>query len=388
MREIVEQKFIEVFAKQPTIISRAPGRLEVLGNHTDYNGGLVLSLAIDRETWVALAPRDDRMVEVYDIRLQETESFSLDELEPFASGSWITYVKGVCSVLKAHGISIQGFDAVLMSSIPLSAGMSSSAALEESFILALRALADADNIGSHLENARIGQEVENKVIGAQTGLMDQMTSLSGIEHGLLSSNFKALSFSHVPFPARLACVVANSGVKHDHTKDYNARREDCMRALEGCKAAGFAIDCLSDMNSEDLKSLKDKLDPLAYKRAMHVVGENERVVAASQALEVHDYEVFGGLLGISHKSSQLYFENSCPELDELVALGSELDGFVGARVSGGGFGGISLHVVLAEKAEAYAEKLNECALREHGIKPQAIVCKSANGASIVYDARR
>ncbi len=382
MEEILRKGFDACFGGAPSVIARAPGRLEVLGNHTDYNGGLVLSVAVDRDTWVALRAREDRMASIYDIRFKDRASFSLDNPEPFVSGEWVNYIKGVCLILESKGIALPGFDAVLVSSIPPSAGMSSSAAIEESFILGLRDLAGV-GAGSAIENAKLGQEVENKVIGAQTGLMDQMTSLAGKKNQLLSSDFRDLKFGYVPFPSHLACVVANSNVKHDHTKDYNERREDCMRAVRELNMNGFDVSYLREVSLDELKATRTKMTPRAFLRAFHVVGENERVVAAKRALEVGDYGLFGDLLTISHKSSQSYFENSCPELDILVNLGSQLDGFVGARVSGGGFGGISLHIVEASKAQRYADRLNKLAEEKHGISPKAIVCMSADGASVV-----
>ncbi len=385
MKERMIEAFIKHFGTEPTLVTEAPGRIEVLGNHTDYNEGFVLSAAVDKKTWVAMIPQQDGICEIYDLRFDESTSFPINQLEPFTKGDWANYIKGVCLILKEeHGAKIPGFKAVMFSTIPLSSGMSSSAAIEMSFVLALEKVANLSF--SPIERAKVGQLCENKVVGANTGLMDQATSLMGKAHHLLLSDFRNHTFSHIPTPDEILFVVANSYVSHDLTLEYNERRVDCE---EGAEIANNTltkeVTALRDLSLGDLDVCKEAMGDRRYRRAKHVVGENHRVTMGTNFLEQKDIRGFGGLLSQSHESSRSFFENSHPKLDILVSLGSKIPGFMGARVSGGGFGGISIHMVEKNHAEEYKKVLQEQFLQETGVDCTPVICDVSEGASVLYE---
>jgi galactokinase len=365
----------------PAVIARAPGRLEILGNHTDYNEGVVLSTAVDRSTYFAARKADSDSCRVFDARGNLTAAFSLASPERIEGGSWIRYIAGIVIELQKRGLPIPAFEAVILSDIPLSAGMSSSAALEMSAALAIGKLAGIEL--PWLEWAKIGQACENLAVGARTGLLDQFSSLRGKHGQLVFSDFRDLTVRNVPLPQGVALVVADSGVKHNLTGEYNERRRRCEEAVDVLKAQGVQATALRDISREQLERYRDQLDIITYRRALHVVGENERVLQGVAALKVNDLTGFGALLSESHESSRCNFENSCPELDVLVDIGKSLPGGVGARLSGGGFGGITVHLVQQSEAEQYAGRL-QTAFRELTGKPcETMILHPADGADVM-----
>ena len=383
MSPTLRQGFVAEFGREPAVMTRAPGRLEILGNHTDYNEGVVLSVAVDRETQVAAAPAKGAACTVKDLRSGDSRVFRLDNLRNPQPRDWANYIKGLVVELTGRGITVPAFDAVLSSTIPLSAGMSSSAALEMSFALALGRLAGVEL--PWVEWARIGQACENNYVGARTGLLDQFSSLMGREGQLVYSDFRSLEVKNVPLPGGVAMVVANSMVKHHLTGEYNERRSRCEDAVAGLRRRHPQVRALRDVDSAMLEAGKGELDVTSYRRARHVVGENERVFAGVAALAKGDEAAFGRLMFESHESSRRYFENSCPELDQLVEIGKSLPGAVGARLSGGGFGGITVHLVEEAQAEAYARRLKTAYQSLTGKTPDVMICHAARGAEIVAE---
>jgi len=383
-KEDIVREFYELFKLEPETVSYAPGRLEILGNHTDYNEGVVLSAAVDRGTYFGLAPRADKdndLCEIHDLRSDDKAQFRLSELDNPKSGEWVNYIKGVIVQLRNRGITVPPFFAVIYSTIPMSAGMSSSAALEMSALMALAHWLDVEF--SSLDLARIGQACEIDYVGAHTGLMDQLTVLCGQADHLVFSDFRSLNVETVPLPANLNLIVADSHVKHVLTGAYNQRRARCEEATAALAQVIPGIKSLRDVSLGQLEKFKDSIDITAWRRAFHVVGENERVFAGQQALREGDLETFGKLLIDSHESSRLNFENSCPELDALVEIGKSLPGIVGARLSGGGFGGITVHVVESEKYSDFSRRLAAAWESRSGKKMEPIVCQAAEGARVL-----
>jgi galactokinase len=379
--EKIRLGFTSEYGKAPEVISRAPGRLEILGNHTDYNEGVVLSTAVDRATYVALAKRPGTMCRVKDLRDGSSRAFDLEKLNEPTPGDWANYIKGVIVALGERGVKCPAFDAVILSTIPMSAGMSSSAALEIAVVYALQQLGKV--FLPWVELARIGQECENRYVGANTGLMDQFSSIRGKAGHLVFSDFRSLEVKNVPVPAGTALVVANSMVKHNLTGEYNERRTRCEDAVRFLQEKGEKVTALRDATTEMLNRWRDQMDIVTYRRALHVVGENERVFAGSAHLENNDLEAFGQLLFDSHESSRVNFENSCEELDILVELGRSLPGCLGARLSGGGFGGISVHLVLEEEAENYCKRLAVAYESRTGKVPETMICQPGAGAEVL-----
>ncbi len=376
--------FQKHFGTPATLLSRAPGRLEILGNHTDYNQGTVLSVAVDRQMCIAAAPRragdgiDGMTCRLYDLNVDSSREFRLDALDDKRKGDWANYIKGLVCELNELGYSVPAFDAVLLGSVPLSAGMSSSAALEMAMVLVLNELSGAGL--DWLQLAKVGQGCENHYVGAQTGLLDQFSSLKGRAGQLIYSDFRSYDVANVPMPAGSVFVVANSMVKHNLTNEYNERRQACEAVARALK-----VSALRDVTPQMLEAARASLDPVCFRRASHVVGEIDRVARGVKALEDGDIAAFGRLMSLSHRSSIENFENSCEEIDDLVALGSALPGFLGARISGGGFGGISVHLVQAEAAQEYARLLAEAYKAKRGIDSQVMICAAADGAAI-YEA--
>jgi len=381
MRKQVEDTYRKQFGSRPEAVSRAPGRVEFLGNHTDYNEGVVLSMAVDRFTWVAIGRSRGRTCRVHSLTLNATAEFDGDHIGAPVPGEWINYIKGVVLELQKRGVDVPAFNAAVGSTIPLSAGMSSSAALEMSFALALGRIADIDLPWQ--EWAKIGQAAENNYVGARTGLLDQFSSLRGRRGHLVFSDFRSLEVRTVPLPPGLALVVADSMVKHQLTDEYNERRRRCEEAVEFLKTRYPNVTALRDVTRKQLEACRNDLDVTTWRRAMHVVGENERVFAGVRALRKKDMKTFGELMYESHESSRVYFENSCPELDVMVEIGRSLPGNIGSRLSGGGFGGITIHLVEEAEAKRYADRLAAAYESRTGKRPTVMVCEAADGAAVL-----
>jgi len=378
LRETLSQAFAAAFGRPARVTSRAPGRLEVLGNHTDYNEGTVLSVAVDRATFVAAGLSGSSQCRVVDAIHRDERSFDAAAVGEPQRGDWANYIKGLVVELAKRGVSVPGFHAVIGSTVPMAAGMSSSAALEMSVLLAILRLAGREL--DWREAAKVGQACENLYVGAKTGLLDQFSSLKGKADHLVYSDFRSLDVRTVPLPAGTALVVANSMVKHTLTNEYNERRQACEAAVRTLRARDPGVKALRDVSLARLEAAKASLDPVAYLRALHVVGEITRVEQGVKALAANDIRRFGTLMFESQHSSTHSFENSAAELDALVGIGRELPGALGARLSGGGFGGITVHLVEAAAAAAYAQALGERYRERTGLAAEITVCHAADGA--------
>lgn len=381
MRDKVVNGFREFYAGDPEVVAYAPGRLEILGNHTDYNEGVVLSCAVNLGTAFAARPVAGTACSVKDLRDGSHRSFEIGKLDALEKGDWSNYIKGTIIEMQGRGIVIPAFEAAILSSIPMSAGMSSSAALEISAAYALGSLAGVEL--PWVEWARIGQACENNCVGARTGLMDQFSSIKGQADHLVFSDFRSLDVANVPLPKGTALVVANSMVKHNLTNEYNERRASCEDAAAAIGKLADGVAALRDVSMDLLEKSRAGLDVISYRRAKHVVGENERVFAGISYLEEGRVGEFGRLMFDSHESSRVHFENSCPELDQLIAIGKSLPGAIGARLSGGGFGGITVHLVAADHAGDYAQRLRTAYENLTGKVPQVMICQTADGARLL-----
>ncbi|MEI6807304.1 MAG: galactokinase [bacterium] len=340
-------KFRDQFESVPTVAAFAPGRIEVLGNHTDYNEGFVLSAAINLGICFLAAPVKGKTCRLAAANLAQETQFKANSPAPAQEHPWANYVKGVLAGISARQPVKTGFNGLFLSDIPMAAGLSSSAALEMSAGLALAKLYGMDI--PKLELARIGQKAEHEFVGVKCGLMDQITSLSGKEDGLVMTDFRSLEVRDIPLRGGTAdekpCfVVCNTGVKHTLVdSEYNERRTRCEEASLFFKSAlSHPVAALRDVSWKEWKDLSPRMDPTAARRAAHIIGENARVVQGAELLAGGRLRKFGELMFESHDSSRKYFENSCPELDFIVETAMAMPSVFGARLSGGGFGGCAI----------------------------------------------
>ena len=376
----IKESFRNHFRREPEVVSAAPGRLEILGNHTDYNEGFVLSAATGQKTVFAAAKAPGRLCRIMDCALNKEAVIDLDDLANPAKGDWANYLKGALTELNKRNVTVGTFDMVLSSTVPLSAGMSSSAALEVAFLYALKELFALSFAPG--EWARIGQGVENNYMGLKSGLLDQFSSIFGKKDSLILCDFRTVEvLENVPMTAGYKLVVVNTLVKHNLVEsDYNQRRKSCENACKNISSRYPEVKALRDVSSGLLEKNKDMIDAVDYRRAQHIVEENERVKMAVDFLKKGDMEGFGKLLFASHESSKNNFENSCPELDALVEIARTLPGCLGARLSGGGFGGITIHLVKEEAAEEYCKRIRTAYKMMTGKECDTIICSIGDGA--------
>ena len=343
--------FASLYGHPPAVAAEAPGRVNLIGEHTDYNGGYVLPTAIPLRTRVELAPRPDRTVRVWSASvpgLEQPVGYRLGEER--RRGDWLDYVQGLTVALAADGRAIGGFDARLASDVPQGSGLASSAALE---VALLRALREAYRLTlDDVQLARLGQRAENDFVGAQTGIMDQMAASLADAGTALFLDTRELYYERVPLPASADVAVIDSGVRHSHAGgDYNTRRAECERA---CALLG--VPSLRDLGPADLPRLAT-LPPPLDRRARHVVTENARVLDAVTALRAGDLPTLGQLFYASHASQRDDYEVSIPAIDRLVDLARAEPEVYGARLTGGGFGGSIVLLARAGTGRAVAERI-------------------------------
>ena len=384
-KKIVEQAkavHLETYGTEPTTVAYAPGRIEVLGNHTDYNEGTVLSAAINMGHCFCISASGKPGVRLTAGDIPQTTEFdpSTDERLP-KNVQWANYVKGVMFYLRDHGVEIDSVDCTFLGSIPMGSGLSSSAALEVA-----TAFAVLGYTGQELdpkEVAKIGQKSEHEFAGCSCGLLDQFSSIFGVHHGLIHSDFRTLETYPVQLSDDVVFLMVNPHVKHALAESpYNARRESCEKAAAELNAlADHPIKALRDISWEEFQSLKGKIDPEAAQRATHVVGEITRVEQGVKLLADGKIEAFGQFLFDSHETSRTAFENSSKELDIVVEAAREA-GALGARLSGGGWGGSAVALVRASEADAICEKIIELC-KQQGFEPTAETIIPSAGAILV-----
>ena len=381
MRSALVREFRSRFGRAPEIAARAPGRVNLIGEHTDYNEGLVLPCAIDRETLVLAGRRGDSRVRVFSRERAEERHFDARAPEP--GGGWLDYVQGVVFALRERDSRLQGFDLALASDVPEGSGLSSSAALELAVATALDA---SQGLGLDArELARLAHRAENGFAGVACGIMDQFASALGRRGHALRLDCRSQGVEMVPLPATdVALLVANSGTKRAlASAGYGNRVAECQRALAAAREAGVAppeARALRDLSPPDLPALARVLEPLLLRRARHVVTENERVDATCTALHAGDWETVGALLREGMRSLRDDYEVSTPELDALCELADALPGVYGSRLTGAGFGGCTLHLVAPGAAPELAEALAAGFERRFGRRPPAWVVTASDGA--------
>ncbi|MEX0801632.1 MAG: galactokinase [Dehalococcoidia bacterium] len=347
-RPALLESFHHRFERPAELVAEAPGRVNLIGEHTDYNEGHVLPLAIDRTVAVAGAARDGATIRACSLDFEEEDDFELDRIERREDGGWRNCVRGVAHELREAGHGLRGADLAFSGDVPPGAGLSSSAALEVAVAGALAAVSGLEIEPREL--ALIAQRAENGFAGVQCGVMDQLAAALGREDAALLIDCRNLEVEAVPLPADgPAIVVVDSGVRRElGDSPYNQRREECAQA-----AAALGVAALRDLTAGELERRRGELERTLYRRARHVVLEETRVLAAAETLRRGEMEPLGRLLFGSHRSLRDDFEVSCPELDLLVELAAECDGVLGARLTGAGFGGCTVNLVWRDALEAF-----------------------------------
>jgi len=384
-RERAIAKFREVFGAMPESIAVAPGRVNLIGEHTDYNEGFVMPIAIDRVLAVAARRRDDRLVRIVAVDFNEADEFSLDAIERKEKGGWRNYLRGVALVATQMGLPLLGIEAVITSDIPIGAGLSSSAALEVAFAMALLKLNAVQ--AEPLVLALWCQRAENEFVGVRCGIMDQMAATLGKRQHALLLDCRDLSYEHVPLPEGIAFIVADTGKPRAlAASEYNRRRQECEEAVRLLRELlGRPIQSLRDVDNDEVEALFEQLPDPLRRRARHVTAENNRVRAFAQALREGDLHRAGALLLASHASLRDDYEVSCPELDAMVRALMDTEGVLGARLTGAGFGGACIAMVRAEAVERVLAEVPEryrAQLGDEAPNPTLFVVHASDGARV------
>ena len=373
----VVEAFDQAFGYPSERLYRAPGRVNLIGEHTDYNDGFVLPMAIDRAVWLAAAPRPDRQVRVRAVTLERDDLFGLDDLQPSREVHWANYVRGVLAMLELTGHRLTGLDLAYAGDVPIGAGLSSSAAVEMAVAAAARDLFVLDL--SPLDLARLSQRAEHEFAGTQCGLMDQLISAVGQEGQAMLIDCRAFTWEPVPLPRGVAVIVCDTSKRRGLIDSaYNERRAQCE---EGARRLG--VPALRDLDVTTFEIQSGELPPVLRRRCKHVVYENDRTLCAAEALRHGDLRSFGRLMNESHTSLRDLYEVSCEELDLMAALAQSQPGCWGARMTGAGFGGCVVALVDMPAVEAFTHNVAAVYKRQTLRTPALYVCQASAGAGPV-----
>jgi galactokinase len=372
------KRFEKRFADHPRIF-RAPGRVNLIGEHTDYNDGFVMPAAVAFSTYVAIAGRSDHKLLIHSEEIPSSFEFDIQHLPEQRTGAWCDYVLGVAGVLHQGGHKLHGANLLVHGEVPIGAGLSSSAAVEVASALALMSMED-----SQLplpEVAQLCRQAENSFVGARVGIMDQFVSCMGKAGHALLLDCRSLQFQLVPIPAGIRLVVCNTMVKHDLASGaYNTRREECEEGVRYFQKWSPTIRALRDVSAELLERHLPELPAIIAKRSTHVVRENQRTLDAADALTAGDLDRMKKLMRDSHASLRDVYEVSCRELDIMVDAAEGLPGYCGGRMTGGGFGGCTVNLVREEHADDFAQGIAELYRQRTGINPDVYLCTAEDGA--------
>ncbi len=370
--------FTRQFGSRPAAAAFAPGRVEMMGNHTDYNGGYVLPAALDKGTALVGSPVPGDAITLYAADFNRRAVFSARDLRRDPQNSWGGYVLGVVQQLQQEGVAVGGFQAVLHSDVPPGAGLSSSAALEVATAFFLQQLFPFTR--TPMQIARLCQRAENEYVGVQCGILDQFSSVFGAEDSLLFLDCLTLEHNTVTMGrADVALVVCDSAVKHALTGgDYNTRRAECMAA-----AQFFGKDLLRQVPWDEFLARENELPENERKRARHILTEDRRVLALREAVEAGDTDRMGRIYAEAHASNRDLFENSTPELDCLAATAATLPGCIGAKLTGGGWGGCTVNLVFADAVPEFSRELAARYKQQFGKDAQLYPCRASRGAHTV-----
>lgn len=373
----LKKEFASLFGTDSRVY-RAPGRVNLIGEHTDYNDGFVLPAAVDLFSWIAIAPRNDRKLRIFSKNFEESVEFDLSGKPPKEKPVWARYIFGVATVLEEGGYSLRGANVFIRGEVPIGAGLSSSAALELSAGFALLA-----NSGLEIHQrklAQLCQRAENEYAGTRCGIMDQLASACNVKNHALLLDCRSLEFQELPLPATVRLVICNSMVKRELSGSaYNKRREECEEGVRILKQKLPGLAALRDLNMQQLENHRASLPENVYKRCRHVVTENERVKIAADALSHDRLEDLRRVMADSHRSLRDDFQASCLELNLLADLASREKGVHGARMTGAGFGGCTINLVDAGEVDRFQDHVSTEYTRRTGLNPDIFVCSAADG---------
>ncbi len=372
-RAILE--FERKFGHSASFVVRAPGRVNLIGEHTDYNDGFVLPIAIDRAVWIALGPTTTQQVILHSMELKRSAEFSLENIK-YENQGWVEYIKGVAWALQQAGYLLKGWEGLIVSDIPVGAGLSSSAALE---LAATRAFAAVSGYPwEAIKMAQIGQQAEREWVGVNCGIMDQMVSAMGhAGHGLLI-DCRSLKTESVPLPPDITVVVLDTATRRGLVDSaYNERRQQCKMA-----ARFFGVPALRDVSQTEFDAKAEALDPVVFRRSRHVIGENIRTLQAANVMSQKDAMKLGQLINASHVSLRDDFEVSSPELDQMVDCAQQESACYGARLTGAGFGGCAIAIVDSSAVQNFTETVTINYRTATGLPPEIYVCTATDGATM------
>jgi galactokinase len=375
--DTLTQHFTRNFDGAPDLIVRAPGRVNLIGEHTDYNDGFVLPMAIDYDIRIAARARPDRTVRLYSADLDNHDTFSLDDVRRVGDKpTWADYVRGVADVLQRDGFRLRGMDAAISGNVPRAAGLSSSAAMELAAITAFRRLSALDL--DPVRAALLGQRAENEFVGMRCGIMDQFISSLGKANHALLIDCRSLGYELVPMPAGARVVVTDSAIRRGLVDSaYNERRAQCE---EGARLMG--VKALRDVTVEMFEAHQARLPAVTARRCKHVVTEDQRTLDSVEALKRGDLAAFGKLMNASHASMRDWFEITTPDIDTLVEIQQNTPGCFGARMTGGGFGGCTVAFVQDGAVQAVVEAIQAQYPARIGKTPRVYVCRATDGAGL------
>lgn len=375
-KEVIDQ-FVETYGEAPALVVRAPGRVNLIGEHTDYNDGFVFPMAINRAVWIALRPREDSMVKLYSMNFDQTAEMDTTQLEK-GEPSFAEYVKGVAWALQDAGYDLKGFEGVLKGDVPIGAALSSSAALELAVSRTFSAI--SGYAWDPKKMSQLAQRTENEWMGVQSGIMDQLISALGEKDHALLIDCRSLETKPATVPDGTIVIIMDTGTRRGLAVDgaYNERREQCEAAAEF-----FGVPKLRDVTLEQFQAREAELDPLVAKRARHVITENERTLEAYAAMQNGDAQTMGKLMDASHISMRDDFEISTDALNTMVEIAQAQAGCYGARMTGGGFGGCAVALVDEAQAEAFVEAVEATYRDQTEHEPQLYVSPATEGAGIV-----
>ena len=374
------QKFFSIYRRKPRVF-RAPGRVNLIGEHTDYNEGFVLPAAINREIQIAAAPRPDRRLHLSSSALEDEAEFDLDDQNPQPRKNWTDYCRGVVHILETGGYRLSGADLLIESDIPLGAGLSSSAALEVATALTLLSLSDYTL--EPLALAKLCQKAENDFVGTRCGIMDQISACFGRSGHAMLIDCRSLEIEYIPLDESIfSTVVVNTMVRHELAdSEYNQRRAECEAGVEKLGKILPGIKSLRDISADEFNEVKGKIPENIRARCRHVIFESKRTRTAAECLRLGDLPGMGLLMAESHRSLRDDYRVSCSELDLLVELAEKIGGVYGARMTGGGFGGCTVNLVENESVEEFSANIEDGYFRATRIRPEVYVCRTRDRAS-------